>query len=61
MEKDKNGFQAATFNHNGEFIPTHRRGPDIDLFRGKQDSPKMAMVWKCGFSEMQYEVLQPQS
>jgi len=26
--------KAATFNHNGEFIPTHRRGPDIDLFRG---------------------------
>ena len=30
----KKWSQAATFNHNGEFIPTHRRGPDIDLFRG---------------------------
>ena len=31
----KKWSQAATFNHNGEFIPTHRRGPDIDLFRGE--------------------------
>ena len=30
----KKWSKAATFNHNGEFIPTHRRGPDIDLFRG---------------------------
>ena len=32
----KKWSQAATFNHNGEFIPTHRRGPDIDLFRGER-------------------------
>ena len=49
----KNQFQAATFNHNGEFIPTHRRGPDIDLFRGKlyQSSKIIITLW-WGFDEM---------
>merc|ERR1719270_581370 len=26
--------KALDFNHDGKYIPEHKRGPDIDLFRG---------------------------
>ena len=26
---------AYEFDHLGEFIPVHKRGQDVDLFRGK--------------------------
>ena len=28
--------KAEGFDHNGNFIPPHKRGTDIQLFRGKQ-------------------------
>ena len=28
--------KAHEFDYLGEFIPPHKRGPDINLFRGKQ-------------------------
>ena len=27
--------KALDFNHDGKYIPEHKRGPDIDLFRNQ--------------------------
>ena len=30
--------KALDFNHDGKYIPEHKRGPDIDLFRNQSVS-----------------------